>query len=164
MQRRKFLTNSGIIATAIIASPSAVWSADNKNKIAVLIIQGTSADHNDMINSVIKDSSVKNIQELAEEQITDLVYSSNGFLVTTNDGKTWLAEKIVFSSYKKIDVSPSSVKIKTENQHIQLKYDAANKKTAAPEFWALTTRKFDNGKITSFLKRKNHAFLCIPGK
>jgi hypothetical protein len=161
MQRRKFLVNTGLIASAMIASPSTVWSADNKNKIPVLIIQDTSAGNNSMINSVIKDSAGQTIQELAEGNISDLVYSSNGFSVTTNDGKTWLAEKIIFSSYKKIDVSQSSVKVKTENQHIQLRYDAVNKKTAAPEFWALTTRKFDNGKITAFLKRKKHAFLCI---
>jgi hypothetical protein len=161
MQRRKFLVSSGVIASAMIASPSTVWSADNKNKIAVLLIRDTAADNNSMINSVIKDSSALAIQELAEEQISDLVYSSGGFSVTTNDGRKWLADKIIFSSYKKMDVSHSSVNVKTENQHVQLRYDAVNKNTPSPEFWALTARKFDNGKITTFLKRRKHAFLCI---
>jgi hypothetical protein len=114
-----------------------------------------------MINSVIKDSAGQTTRELAEDEISDLVYSSGGFSVTTSNGQTWLAEKVIFSSYKKIDVSHTSVKVKTENQHIQLRYDALDKKKTAPEFWTLTARKFDNGKITTFLKRKKHAFLCI---
>jgi hypothetical protein len=106
MQRRKFLVNSGLLASAMIASPSAVWSADDSNKTTVLIIKDASSPH--MIHAIIKKSSGQAIHEMAEQEVTDLAYSSKGFLVTANDGKKWLAEKIIFSSYKKIDISPSS--------------------------------------------------------
>lgn len=142
----------------MIASPSAVWSADKQNKGTVLIIRGD-ADSDATVHSVIKDSTRQTIREVVEDEVSDLVYSANGFVATMNDGKTVMAEKIIFSSYKKLDVSASSVKVKTDSQHIQLRYDATNTKT--PEFWSLTTRKFDNGKITTFMNRKRHAFLCI---
>jgi len=162
MQRRNFLFKSGILASAIIASPSAAFSADKRGKIAVLIIQDASGSSSDLINSAINESSGQPVYELINADISELTYSSHGFSVTMNSGKTYLAEKIIFTSYEKVDVSQLIVSIKSGDKNIPLPFDAVNENTIpAPEYWAFTANKFTKGKIKPFFKRKNHAFLCI---
>src|SRR4051794_9129085 len=114
MRRRNFLYNSGILASAIVASPSAIWT-DKTKETNVLIIHDASAGM-DNIHSVIKNSSGLRVTELPLEQMNELVYSSNGFLVTMDDSKQYRATKIIFSSYKEMDVSRVFVNIKTENK------------------------------------------------
>jgi hypothetical protein len=160
MRRRNFLYSSGIIASAIIASPSAAWSADKRQQIKVLILSDSSSG-TDHVHSVIKNSTAVQVKELALGQVSGVAYSSDGFLVTMNDGKLYVAGKIIFSSSSEMDISRVSVKIKNGNSDIQLGIHPVNDKTAPPEFWAFTRKKIDNGKIVPFMKRKKPAFLCI---
>src|SRR5689334_19399774 len=99
MQRRKFLYHSGVLASAIIAAPSGVWSAEQTVKTKMLILANATANK-DAIHGIINDASGFELEELAAEQVSSIDYNASGFLVKMADGKQYLAGKIIFSSYK----------------------------------------------------------------
>jgi hypothetical protein len=162
MQRRQFLFSSGILASAITFSPSSVLAGDKEKKTGMVIIHETGSSR-DMIHAVIKNSFRDPVPELAVEEIGELKYTSNGFLLKMKNGKIYRSEKIVFSSCNNVIISRGSVHIRDRNGNINLVPDTANdKNVSGPEFWSFSTaKKFDGEKIMPFIKRDKHAFLCI---
>ena len=162
MQRRQFLLNSGILASAITLSPSSVLAGNKNSKERILIVYGT-GNSRDMMRAVIKNSVRTHVPELSVDEIGELTYSSSGFLLKMNNGKQYLAEKIIFSSCNKIDISRTSVNISNGSGVISLDADTANgKNDQGPEFWAFSSaKKFDRDKIMPFIKRDKNAFMYI---
>lgn len=153
MQRRQFLFHSGILASAITLSPAAVLAGKKDNKAGIVIIYET-GNSRDGIHNVIKSSLRAPVPELAMEEIGELNYTSNGFLLKMKNGKQYRSEKIIFSSCSKIDISRGSVNIRNGNGGFDL--------VSGPEFWSFSTaKKFDEDKIMPFIKRDKHAFMCI---
>ena len=162
MQRRQFLLSSGILASAFALSPSSVLAENNTDKSITLIIY-ESGNNRKKIHSVIKNCYSSHVPELELQKITELNYTAGGFNLKMDNGRQYLAEKIIFSSCNKLEISNSAVSIRNGDRQIQFARDKGkNNDTAGPEFWAFTTaRKFDRDKIMPFLKRKKNAFMCV---
>lgn len=156
MQRRNFLHHAGLLVPAIILSPSLVW--DSKKAIAgILVIQDVVAN-GAKINTVFKSA-----YNLHSDRIRNLVYTEDGFLVTTHDNSTFLAQKIVVHANYTISPLRSSIHIKAGNKMLDIALDQPdNQNKATPEFWFMQPATFNLARAGSFMQRTRHALLCLP--
>ena len=157
MQRRNFLYNAGCLVPAIILSPSLVWASKKTIAAGILVIQDAAAD-GATINTIFKSA-----YNLHSDQIRDLVYAEDGFLVTTHDNSAFLAQKIVVHANYTISPLRSSIQIKAGNKMLDIALDQPdNQNKATPEFWFVQPAAFDEARAGSFIQRSRHALLCLP--
>lgn len=161
MHRRNFVYNAGVLFPAILLSPSWAWAAKKTIHTGLLIIQDMATTGKDIV-PVFNMLPIP-AYHLYSDQIRDLVYTDDGFLVTTNDNKTFLAQKIVLHSNYTITPLRSSLQIKAGNKMLDIALDRPdNQNKATPEFWFVQPSTFNSNRAGSFIQRNRHAVLCLP--
>jgi hypothetical protein len=158
MRRRDFLYNAGLLFPAVLLSPSLALASEKIIDSDVLIIDDKIAVPYH-VTAAINNLRVKT-RQIAGNQISELSYSKNGFLIVMNDNTTYRTKKMVVHSSHRLHTSKSSVEIKTGEKSLHLDLSLKNN-IEAPEFWFLRTNKFDSKKAQPFLNRNKHAIMCL---
>jgi len=158
MRRRDFLYNAGLLFPAVLLSPSLALASEKIIDTDVLIIDDKIAvpDH---VTSAMNDLPVKT-RQITGNQVSQLIYTKNGFLITMHDNTTYRTQKMVVHSCHRLHAPKSSVEIKTGEKSLHLDL-VSNADKVSPEFWFLRTKKFDSKKVQPFLKRDKHAIMCL---
>jgi hypothetical protein len=162
MRRRDFLYNTGLLLPALLASPSLALASQKTINTEMLIVhdEETTPAH---VSAVFNDLSL-NVRQLNSKKISHLSYSKNGFMVTTSDNTTFVAQKIVVNASHKINTPQSAVAIDTGSRTFHLEYVSENDKSkAVPEFWFFKTAQFHTNRMQPFINRNRHAVLCLSG-
>jgi hypothetical protein len=157
MHRRNFLYNSGLLVPAIMLSPASVWASKITIATGILVIQDAA------VNSFSVKAVFKSTYHLHSDRIRNLVYTEDGFLVTTHDNSTFLAQKIVVHANYTISPLRSSIKIMAGDKMLDIALDRPdNQNKAIPEFWFVQPDALDASRASSFMQRTRHALLCLP--
>jgi len=160
MRRRDFLHNSGLLLPAMLASPS--WAtASSKTIHAQLLVIRDETTTPGQVHAVLNALPLQ-VTHLKSTEINHLRYTKNGFLITTKENNTIIAQKMVIYSPCQVNLPLSSVEISVAGKTFQLQYAAAkdvNRHT--PEYWFLKTTPFPVNRLTSFINRDRHAVLCL---
>jgi len=159
MRRRDFLYNAGLLFPAVLLSPSLALASEKIIDTELLIIDDKIAvpDH---VTTAINDLPVT-IRQIAGNQINQLSYSKNGFLIVMNDNTTYRTKKMVVHSCHRLHAPESSVEIKTGDKSLHLDLMLSDNNKVSPEFWFMRTKKFDSQKAQPFLNRNKHAIMCL---
>lgn len=159
MRRRDFLYNASLLFPAVLLSPALALASQKTLNAAMLVIQDAAAvpDH---LASVYREMPVQ-VHQLPGRQISQLTYSENGFVVTTSDNRTILAQKMVVHTMHRLNSPLSRVEITTGGKTFHLEYFSTNENTVVPECWFLKGKQLNVDKTMSFMNRKRHAVLCL---
>ena len=161
MRRRDFLYNTGLLLPGLFLSGPMAMAAANTIEAAMLIIHDES-DSAHVVKSIVNEATAKNIHQVSAAAISDLVYSKNGFVVTTHDNKTFLVQKIVV--HAPYQLNAHCVKLNTATKEFHLEYTSAGDNSIVrPEYWFLKTSQFNTNKVIPFIQRNRHAVLCMTG-
>src|SRR4051812_15782972 len=89
MRRRDFIYNAGLLLPGLFVSGPLAMASTNTIEAAMLIIYDE-ANPAQVVNSIFNQATAINVHRLSASDISDLVYSKKGFVVTTHDNKTFL--------------------------------------------------------------------------
>jgi hypothetical protein len=161
MRRRDFLYNTGLLLPGLFLSGPLAMASGNTIEAAMLILHDE-ANPTHVVNSIFKQATAINVYQVSVSAISNLVYSKKGFVVTTDDNKTFLVQKIVV--HAPYQLNAHSVKLNTATKDFHLEYTSAGDNSIVrPEYWFLKTSQFHTSKVIPFIQRNRHAVLCMTG-
>lgn len=160
MQRRTFLLRAGIIAPAVVLSPSSVWASSTATSANALFIAGN--DKNSTTVAGIVSDAGNSVKQLQAADIAEISYSRSGFSVRLKNGTLYNSSKIILPSSFTVDIDKLMVTVATEDDNLSLQYNSGrNKEKPRPEFWSYSSEKLGTKQMQSFLQRKKNAFMCV---
>lgn len=160
MRRRDFLYNAGLLLPGLFLSGPLAMASNNTIEAGLLIIHDE-ANPTHVVNSIFNQATAMNVYQVSASAISNLVYSKKGFVVTTHDNKTFLAQKIV--AHTPYQLNNHCVKLNTATKDFHLEYTSGDNSIVRPEYWFLKTSQFNSNKVIPFIKRNRHAVLCMMG-
>jgi hypothetical protein len=158
MERRTFLFRAGIIAPAVVLSPSSVWASSTATQAYALFIAGN--DRNSTTVAGIVSDAGNSVKQLQAADIAEISYTRSGFSVRLKNGAVHSSSKIIVHSAYQVAIDRLTVTVATGDDE-QLLPCCSGRNKDKPEFWAYAAKTFDAQQMQWFLERKKPAFMCV---
>jgi hypothetical protein len=159
MLRRNFLRNAALtLPVALIAPEALLASSQNSPKNAGIIIVGNDATTQQVAELLAANG--EKATELIQKQVTKVVCTQQGFLLTDGQGNTFSSRKVIFAGG--VSFCDNSAKVHVQTNAVQkltlsIKKGGSNSATC----WAAPANNADTFLLSSFTNSKKVAFMCL---